>query len=479
MVVICKMFAEGHCKNGDRCAEAHIKVCKFFTQGYCKHGEKCRDKHLNTCKFFVEGHCKHGARCRDLHLEAVSAIAGGMGSKGDVAVTGGKGVGHHADVASGGAARGSSSLHPAVCISTCTGGSKARCRFPGCDKKSWDGKQGHFCSWNHETTHEPMEVWPCGSSMLSRVKVLPFDLLGSRLSSDKRLVDYGTAPDSSMVIVDPAKLSCMQSGPRGAGVASSFLYKCLGMSDHATFPQEVKKAVIQSGDAKYHAYGPDKDMHVLHAVGPDFTKGSWTAEDALRQLTQAYCNIFLEFFESELLHLRMLPVSFGSNAGKFARLMSQLTPLAIHEASAMIKPAVRNHLLQSDICLCVPIENHFEELKKSIWLAQAMAGSFAAAHVFSPVPPSSTRTTPGISATTPAVSGSPAVAPTTSKTETMIAGESSSAPESAWGSMLRTVKVTGPILIPTMTNPSHSTPFEAKEPAAASEDDEEEILDLF
>jgi len=312
------------------------------------------------------------------------------------------------------------------------------------------------------------------------VKVIPFDLLGSRLTSDKRLVDYGTAPDSSIVIVDPAKLSCMQSGPRGAGVASSFLYKCLGMSDHDTFPQEVKKAVIQSGDAKYHAYGPDKDMHVLHAVGPDFTKGSWTVEDALRQLTQAYCNVFSEFFESKLLQLRMLPISFGSNAGKFARLMSQLTPLAIHEAFAMIKPAVQNHMLQSDISLCAPIENHFEELKKSVWLAQAMAGSFAAAYAFSPaVRGPSTRTTPGMSATAPAVSGSSAVAPTTSKTERTIAGDSFPALESAWGSMLRTVKVTGPVLGPTLlTNPWHSTPFEAKEPAAAKED-EDDILDLF
>lgn len=322
------------------------------------------------------------------------------------------------------------------------------------------------------------------------MRVVPFDLLGSRLTDDKALVDYGTAPDASIVLVDPAKLACIQNGPRGAGIASAYIYKCIGMGDDDAFPQEVKLAVTKTGDAKYHAYGPDKDMHVLHAAGPDFTRGSCTLEDAVAQLAQAYCNIFSELATSKLRALRMLPVSYGSNAGKLVHRISHLTPVAIYQGCAMLTPELRDCVSACDISLCIPIENHVDDFKKSLWLAQAMAAQHAAA-VPAPVRSALAPPVPAASAAAPMASlGVPASSmivpsgPTASLSVPLatLALPGGLAPPSAWGSVLQTVKTSVPLPVAS-TSPICTTPFDAEEGspevARSRREPDEYILDLF
>lgn len=508
MVVVCKNYNEGVCRFGDRCRDAHIKVCKFFLDGHCKHGDRCRDRHISVCKYFSGGFCKHGASCRDLHNidmggagtkgkggapSAPSAGAPAAGGKGGV--VGGSAAGAHAvgPIASGVYVDPARRPAPAAAVAV------ACCKLAGCKNEAWNGKSGRYCSWSHECASEPSEAWTSGTpSILSRVRVVPFDLLGSRLTDDKALVDYGTAPDASTVIVDPAKLACIQNGPRGAGIASSYIYKCIGMGDADMFPEKVKLAVTKTGDAKYHAYGPDKDMHVLHAVGPDFTRGACTLEDAVTQLAQTYCNIFSEMAASKICQLRMLPVSYGSNAGKLVQRIAQLTPVAMYKACAMLTPVLRNYVLACDINLCIPIESHVEDFKKSLWLAQAMAAQHAAgiaiapsaavaSVVASPVPVSSLAAVPapaGTAMAPPASAASVAapygaVAPPLAPlvpAASVAAPSGAVAPPSAWGSVLQTVRASEP-LPSSSTSPRRATPFDEEKTVADKDDGD--ILDLF
>lgn len=52
------------------------RVCKFYAAGQCRFGDKCRNLHIDgnppqreprPCKFFAHGNCRFGDNCRNLH----------------------------------------------------------------------------------------------------------------------------------------------------------------------------------------------------------------------------------------------------------------------------------------------------------------------------------------------------------------------------------------------------------------------------
>ena len=50
---MCIYFAQGKCKNGDKCQYKHAPVCNFFAKdGSCKFGDKCRFTHPKDGKAF-------------------------------------------------------------------------------------------------------------------------------------------------------------------------------------------------------------------------------------------------------------------------------------------------------------------------------------------------------------------------------------------------------------------------------------------
>ncbi|CAE7255021.1 mkrn1 [Symbiodinium natans] len=87
---VCRDFAKGHCKYGDRCrylhedggggggTSSHSKtLCREFVKGHCKYGDRCRYSHDQggtpgdrshiPCRQFAKGNCVFGDRCRYSH----------------------------------------------------------------------------------------------------------------------------------------------------------------------------------------------------------------------------------------------------------------------------------------------------------------------------------------------------------------------------------------------------------------------------
>ncbi|CAK8988991.1 unnamed protein product [Durusdinium trenchii] len=86
---LCRDFAKGNCKYGDRCRYSHenggspaspsegTRPCRQFLKGECKYGERCRyshdpggapgDRSHVPCRQFAKGFCAYGDRCRYGH----------------------------------------------------------------------------------------------------------------------------------------------------------------------------------------------------------------------------------------------------------------------------------------------------------------------------------------------------------------------------------------------------------------------------
>ena len=105
-----------------------------------------------------------------------------------------------------------------------------------------------------------------GSRIVAKVRVVPYGILGSQLSHGQVRV-AAAEPGSGEVVVDPAGLPYIRSGPSGAGGASGQLYKWIGISSH--FPQSVQDAIQDSLQAKFWSYD-NGQKNVIHVVGPDF-----------------------------------------------------------------------------------------------------------------------------------------------------------------------------------------------------------------
>merc|ERR1712048_94540 len=133
----------------------------------------------------------------------------------------------------------------------------------------------------------------------------------------------GTSPDKKTVIVDPAGLPYIQSSPSGAGGASGQIYEWLRIDRAYSFPDPVKAEITEPLKAKFHNYGGKLCIHV---VGPNFQMRprtfSW--EEGLGELTQAYSAALSEFAASGFPCLRLLPISSSIFAGSFAQDMPEM-----------------------------------------------------------------------------------------------------------------------------------------------------------
>merc|ERR1712151_357062 len=96
-------------------------------------------------------------------------------------------------------------------------------------------------------------------NFLSKVRVVPWGVLGTQLTIDKVKRQRAIAPDASTVIVDPAGLPYIQRlGPKFAGGASGEIYKWLGIGSDDSFPLDVKSTMTKELDATFHAYEAKK-----------------------------------------------------------------------------------------------------------------------------------------------------------------------------------------------------------------------------
>ncbi|RCH83759.1 hypothetical protein CU097_003386 [Rhizopus azygosporus] len=81
-LVPCKYYAQGYCKDGDKCTFKHDntndpEVCPLWVKGKCKNDELCRFKHegprdIKICQFYKTQSCTKGDACpfsHDLKLE--------------------------------------------------------------------------------------------------------------------------------------------------------------------------------------------------------------------------------------------------------------------------------------------------------------------------------------------------------------------------------------------------------------------------
>ena len=128
-------------------------------------------------------------------------------------------------------------------------------------------------------------------------------------------------------IVDPAGMYYIRNGPKGAGGASGAIYAWLQMDQ---FPAAVTKAVTAECMAAFHAHG---EKGVIHVASPDLTDER-SYSSALSRLTTAYTNVLTLFREtSELLQLRIPPLSSGVFAGTWKASMPELTARALHAAT--------------------------------------------------------------------------------------------------------------------------------------------------
>jgi len=154
---------------------------------------------------------------------------------------------------------------------------------------------------------------------ISCVKVVPYGVLGS---SNTGLV--AAEPDAETAFVDPAGLFYIQGDPSGAGGAAGVIYRWLGLTDR--FPEPVREGITAPLQAKFHAYGERKCVHV---VGPDLRARPYTRDEAVDELSEAYAAVLREFFSSGLRRLRLLPISGGIFSGFFADELPQLTAEAL------------------------------------------------------------------------------------------------------------------------------------------------------
>eukprot|EP00974_Lingulodinium_polyedra_P078925 7644783-Lingulodinium_polyedra.AAC.1 len=61
--------------------------------------------------------------------------------------------------------------------------------------------------------------------------------------------------------------------------------------------------------AKFYAYGDNGEKKCIHVVGPDLRSPKYDLETATLDLSEAYSVVLLEFLNSDMSHLRLLPIS--------------------------------------------------------------------------------------------------------------------------------------------------------------------------
>lgn len=193
--------------------------------------------------------------------------------------------------------------------------------------------------------------------------ILPWGVLGKRLSKDFSLEQVGPEPKPRSLIVDPAGLPFLESNmPFRAGAASKAIYDYLNI---VSFPSHVRNGAHVTF-ARFASYSK---CHVVHVVGPDFRQPEYVSvEDCERALVTTYMNVFSEvrrckFENPDLVSVRLLPVSGGVFSGRFAEELPRLTWKTMQDAFSLSSPSVKRALSSLDISVCVFLETELNAYK--------------------------------------------------------------------------------------------------------------------
>ena len=190
------------------------------------------------------------------------------------------------------------------------------------------------------------------SSILPRIRVVDYGVLGTQLVPGSGIVRQAEPPDDFTAFVDPAGLHHIQnSGPSSAGGASGSIYQHIGIRGDRSFPEDVRQAVNEECDAHYHRYknGGGGHHHVIHTVGPRLGHGKYSWDVAVATLAGAYRNVlarFARFAASKAeaglapkgtpVRLRLLPISGGIFAGEYQERIAPLTLAALQAGIGLL-----------------------------------------------------------------------------------------------------------------------------------------------
>eukprot|EP00933_Yihiella_yeosuensis_P032082 TRINITY_DN25672_c0_g1_i1.p1 TRINITY_DN25672_c0_g1~~TRINITY_DN25672_c0_g1_i1.p1 ORF type:complete len:366 (+),score=73.87 TRINITY_DN25672_c0_g1_i1:41-1099(+) len=184
------------------------------------------------------------------------------------------------------------------------------------------------------------------ASFLAHVTLVDFGVLGTQLTPDKGVVQTAPEPSDDTAIVDPAGLPFIQThGPSKARGASGAIYEWLGIKADKAFPDAVREAIKAPCQARYHLYGQHR---VIHVVGPNLHAAKGVGEKVVAQaitlLAKAYASVLSEFLRSGASYLRLLPISGGIFAGRFADDIPWMTFAALDEGFASLPADAQSDL---------------------------------------------------------------------------------------------------------------------------------------
>jgi len=203
---------------------------------------------------------------------------------------------------------------------------------------------------------------------------VPYGVLGE--GTGGRLANE---PDEETAFVDPAGLLYIQEfGPSGAGGAARVIYRWLGIDSNEAFPDEVRDAITETLQAKFHAYGEDGSKKCIHVVGPNFGIERYTADEAVEELATAYLNVFTEFCKSKLKVLRLLPISGGIFSGPFKPRIATLSANAIVVAYERLDEDQKRHMQQSKKQMCIFDGREVDEFQQAFRAGGILVDSQAA-----------------------------------------------------------------------------------------------------
>lgn len=106
--------------------------------------------------------------------------------------------------------------------------------------------------------------------------------------------------------------------PRALGGASGQIYQWLGISKDRSFPDDVRRAIRRTLQAKFFEVGTAWEKKCVRVVGTNFSTDPFSRPVAVQRLASAYCAALSEFATAGAGTLRMLPIS-GSNFSCFFR----------------------------------------------------------------------------------------------------------------------------------------------------------------
>jgi len=206
-------------------------------------------------------------------------------------------------------------------------------------------------------------------SLLSRIDVRPYGVLGTQVTKEKKLRKTGEEPGSDTAVTDPAGLDfILKWGPGragGAGGASRSIYDWLGLDAEEAFPERVRDAITAPLRAKFHTHQTDRGSRTcIHVVGPNFSEepAGCSQEQAVDMLSQAYQAVLAEFAASRLSCLRMPPLSGGLFAGRFREEMPRLTWLALQLGFGRLTEEQQGQVLRArSLEMCIFFEQELQD----------------------------------------------------------------------------------------------------------------------